>query len=129
MEKKAIATKGAPEAIGPYSQAVEKGGMVFLSGQIPLDPTTMEVVSGGVEQQADQVFKNIHAVLEEARLGWDDIVRTTVFLASMDDFAKVNAIYSKYFEACKTFPARACVEVAKLPKGVLVEVDAIAIRQ
>ena len=128
MSKKVISSSGAPAAIGPYSQAVEKGGMVFLSGQIPLDPKSMEVDGKTVEEQTERVFKNLSAVLKEADLKWDNVVKMQVYLQSMNDFAKVNEIYAKHLKDCESFPARACVEVSKLPKGVLVEIDAIAVR-
>ena len=128
MSKKVISSSEAPAAIGPYSQAVEKGGMIFLSGQIPLDPKTMEVDGKTVEEQTERVFKNLSAVLKEADLKWDHIVKMQVYLQDMNDFSKVNEIYAKHLKGCESFPARACVEVSKLPKGVLVEIDAIAIR-
>ncbi len=122
-----ISTDKAPAAIGPYSQAVAitGGETVFCSGQIPLDPRTMTLVGeGDVEAQTEQVMTNLGAVLEAAGCGFGDVVRTTIFLKDMGDFAKVNAIYAKRF--ADNPPARACVEVARLPKDVLVEIDAIA---
>lgn len=124
--KKVIATAKAPAAIGPYSQAIEANGMVFLSGQIPINPATGEVVEGGITEQTTQVFENIKNVLAEAGLTTANIVKTTVFMADMSLFANMNAVYAKYFEG--DFPARSAVAVKGLPKGVLVEVESIAIR-
>ncbi len=124
--KKVIATAKAPAAIGPYSQAIEANGMVFLSGQIPINPATGEVVEGGITEQTTQVFENIKNVLAEAGLTTANIVKTTVFMADMSLFADMNAVYAKYFEG--DFPARSAVAVKGLPKGVLVEVESIAIR-
>lgn len=122
--KEIVSTDKAPAAIGPYSQAVKAGGFMFMSGQIPLDPATMEVAPGCVSCQAEQVLKNMGAVLESQGLGFADIVKTTVFITSMSDFAAVNEVYAKYFS--EKAPARSCVEVSALPKGVLVEIEAIA---
>ena len=113
--KKVISTTNAPAAIGPYSQAIEANGFVFASGQIPVNPATGEVAEG-IEGQAEQVMKNMKNLLEAAGTSMENVVKTTVFIQSMDDFATINGIYSKYFE--KDCPARSCVEVAKLPKGV-----------
>ena len=124
--KKVIFTEKAPAAIGPYSQAVEVNGMVFLSGQIPVDPATGEFVPGGVTEQTIQVFENIKNVLAEAGLTTANIVKTTVFLADMSLFAEMNAVYAKYFEG--DFPARSAVAVKALPKGALVEIESIAVR-
>ena len=121
--KKVIFTEKAPAAIGPYSQAVEVNGMVFLSGQIPVDPATGEFVPGGVTEQTTQVFEN---VLAEAGLTTANVVKTTVFLADMSLFAEMNAVYAKYFEG--DFPARSAVAVKALPKGALVEIESIAVR-
>lgn len=124
--KKAILTKDAPQPIGPYSQAIQAGDLLFLSGQIPLDPHTGELVAPeNVEGQTEQVLKNLEAVLKAAQTDFDSVVRCTIFLKDMGDFPKVNAIYAKAFEGMIP-PARACVEVARLPKDVLVEIDAIA---
>ena len=123
MSKKVIATDGAPGAIGTYSQAVQTGNLVFLSGQIPLDPQTMEVVDGDFESRARRVFDNLAAVAEAAGGGLDDIVKLTVFLTDLGNFATVNAVMQDYFK--EPFPARAAVGVASLPKGVDVEADAI----
>ncbi len=124
--KKVIATTKAPAAIGPYSQAVEVNGMVFLSGQIPINPSTGEVVEGGITEQTTQVFENIKNVLAEAGLTTANIVKTTVFMADMAMFAEMNAVYAKYFDGA--FPARSAVAVRALPKNVLVEVESIAVR-
>jgi 2-iminobutanoate/2-iminopropanoate deaminase len=121
MEK--VYTKHAPEAIGPYSQAIKLGNLVFSSGQIPVDPATGAVVSGGFEQQSEQVMKNLAAVLEAAGSSLDKVVKTTCFITSMDDFAVFNKVYAAYITNA---PARSCVEVSSLPKGVSVEVEAIA---
>ena len=121
--KKAISTDKAPAAIGPYSQAIEVNGMVYTSGVIPVNPATGEIPSG-VEAQAEQAFSNMAALLEAAGTDMASVVKTTVFIKEMNDFAKINEIYVKYFTG--TFPARSCVEVARLPKDVLLEVEAIA---
>lgn len=124
--KKVIFTKDAPAAIGPYSQAIEVNGMVFLSGQIPVDPATGEVVEGGITEQTTRVFENIKNVLSEAGLTTANVVKTTVFLADMALFGEMNAVYAQYFEG--DFPARSAVAVKALPKGVLVEIESIAVR-
>jgi reactive intermediate/imine deaminase len=123
MTKKAIHTDSAPAAIGTYSQAIEVNDLVFLSGQIPLDPATMEVVDGDFEARARRVFDNLAAVAGAAGGSLDDIVKLTVFLTDLGNFATVNAVMEDYFH--KPFPARAAVGVASLPKGVDVEADAI----
>ncbi len=125
MTKAAIATADAPGAIGPYSQAVRAGDLVFVSGQIPLDPATGELVQGGVEAQAARVVANLRAVLRAAGCDFGDVVKTTIFLTDLTHFAAVNAIYGKAF--VQPFPARATVQVAALPKGALVEIEAIAV--
>ena len=126
--KKVISTKDAPAAIGPYSQAVEAGGFVFLSGQIPLDPATGQLVSsGGVREETRRVMENLHGVLRAAGLDFSDVVKTTVYLADLGDFAAVNEVYGAYFK--ETPPARATVQVAALPKGARVEIDAVALRR
>lgn len=122
--KEIISTDKAPSAIGPYSQAVKAGGFIFLSGQIPLDPATMAVVPGCVSCQTERVIKNMLAVLESQGLTLSDVVKTTVFIKDMGDFAAVNEVYGKFFT--EKAPARSCVEVAALPKGALVEIEAIA---
>ncbi|KAI5475637.1 translation inhibitor endoribonuclease [Pseudohyphozyma bogoriensis] len=123
MSYTTVATSSAPSAIGPYSQAITAGGLTFLSGCIPLVPETMKVVEGGIEEQTKQALANFTAVVKASGADLSNVVKTTVFLQSMDDFQKFNAIYSAHFEPYK--PARSCVEVAKLPLGVLVEVEAI----
>lgn len=127
MLKKQIATKAAPAAIGPYSQAVRVGNLVFYSGQIPLVPETAVLVSGGIEEQTRQVMANMRAVLQASGLDYADVVKTTVYLIDMADFASVNAIYGECFGEIP--PARACVQVAALPKGAAIEIDWIAVAQ
>lgn len=122
--KKVIYTDKAPAAIGPYSQAVRAGNLLFVSGQIPVNPVTNTVVEGGIEAQARQVLDNIMAILGSQGLTPGCVVKTTVFLQDMADFQIVNAVYAEYF--ITDAPARACVQVAKLPKDVLVEIEAIA---
>jgi 2-iminobutanoate/2-iminopropanoate deaminase len=122
--KTEISTRAAPAAIGPYAQAIEAGGFIFCSGQIPLDPISGAVVGeGNVELQATQVLKNITALLGEAQVTLSHVVKATIFLKNMADFPKVNAIYGEHFKA--PFPARSTVEVARLPKDVLVEIEVI----
>lgn len=118
--KKIISTDKAPAAIGPYSQAIEVNGMVYTSGVIPVNPATGEIPEG-IDAQADQAIGNLCALLKEAGTSADNVIKTTVFIKEMDDFAKVNAVYAKYFE--KDCPARSCVEVARLPKDVLIEIE------
>ena len=125
MTRQSISTGGAPATIGPYSQAIRSGDMLFCSGQIGLDPATGELVDG-VEAQADRALRNLRSVLDAAGLGFDDVVKTTIFLADMDDFAKVNAVYTTFMPDPP--PARSTVQVAALPKGALVEIEAIARR-
>lgn len=122
--REAISTPGAPAAIGPYSQAIKVGSLLFLSGQIPLDPATGQLVAGGIEAQTRQVFANIGEILTAAGLSFDHVVSATVYVADMNDFAKVNEIYATYFNA--PAPARATVQVARLPKDALVEIQVIA---
>lgn len=121
--KKVIATDRAPAAIGPYSQAVEVNGMVYTSGVIPIVPATGEIVEGGIEEQAEQALGNLKALIEASGAKLEDTVKTVVFIKDMNDFAKVNEIYSRYFTG--DCPARSCVEVARLPKDVLIEIEAI----
>lgn len=121
-----ICTKNAPAAVGPYSQAIDCGDFVFLSGQIPLVPETGLVAKGGLEAQTHQMFANIQAVLAEAGMSLSNVVKTTVFMTDLSQFAAFNAIYAEYFKA--PYPARSCVEVSALPKGVLVECELIARR-
>ncbi|WP_297630842.1 RidA family protein [uncultured Clostridium sp.] len=118
-----ISTKKAPQAIGPYSQAIKVGSMLFTSGQIALDPETMEIVGENVQEQAERVMKNLQAVLEEAGTNFDKVIKTTCFLVNMDDFAAFNEVYGKYITNA---PARSCVAVNTLPKNVLCEVEVIA---
>ena len=118
-----LATKNAPGAIGPYSQGYEANGLVFTSGQIPVDPATGDIPAG-IAAQAEQSCKNVGAILEAAGVGYDQVVKTTCFLADMGDFAAFNEVYARYFVAK---PARSCVAVKDLPKGVLCEVEAIAV--
>lgn len=121
-----IYTKNAPDAIGPYSQAIKAGNILFTSGQIAIDPATGKVEAGDIESQSKQVMKNLTAVLEEAGCTWKNVVKTTCFLKDVaKDFAAFNAVYADALGDCK--PARSCVGVAELPKGVLVEVEAIAV--
>lgn len=125
MKKKIIGTDKAPKAIGPYSQAVVAGELVFLSGQIPLDPVSGEVVTGDIETQTERVLKNISAVLEAAGSSLEDVVKTTVYLKDMTAFPRFNECYGRFF--AKDPPARATVEVSRLPKDVAVEIDAVAV--
>ena len=126
-EKKAVSTKNAPAAIGPYSQAVRVGDFLYTSGQVGLDPATGVLVQGGIEAQTTRVIENLKAVLETAGIDIALVVKTTVFLKDMDDFAAMNAIYGKYFAPEGVVaPARSTVEVARLPKDALVEIEAIA---
>ena len=120
-----IQTDRAPQAIGPYSQAIKANGFIFASGQIPLDPATMRIVEGGIEEQTGRVLENLKAVLEAAGSSLDRVVKTTVYLADMNEFAAMNEIYAKYFGATK--PARATVQVARLPRDVKVEIDVVAL--
>jgi 2-iminobutanoate/2-iminopropanoate deaminase len=119
-----ISTDKAPKAIGPYSQAVHSGGFLFTAGQIPLDPATMKLVEGDIDVQAERVFDNLQAVLEEAKLTFADVVKTTVFLLRMSDFAKMNEVYARRFGSHR--PARSTVAVAELPAGARLEIDLIA---
>ena len=123
---KVINTNQAPAAIGPYSQAIQKGDFLFVSGQLGIDPATGNFVEGGVKEQAQQVFKNIRAIISEAGYSMGNIVKTTVFLADMADFATVNDVYASQFEGA--FPARSAVAVRTLPKNGLVEIEVIAIK-
>lgn len=124
--KKIIATNNAPAAIGPYSQAIEVNGMIFLSGQLPIDPTTGDFVPGGVKEQTEQCFKNIKAILAEAGLTADNIVKTTVLLNDIAGFAAMNEVYGEQFSGA--FPARSAFAVKDLPKSALVEIEVIAAR-
>jgi 2-iminobutanoate/2-iminopropanoate deaminase len=120
-----ISTKDAPQAIGPYSQAIRANGFVFVSGQVAIDPATQQVIGGDVAAQTERVLKNLAAVLQAAGSGLGKVARTTVFLKNMGDFAAMNAVYGRYFTAEP--PARSTVEVSRLPKDVLVEIDVIAL--
>jgi len=125
MMQKAVETDRAPKAIGPYSQAIVAGDWVFAAGQIPLNPDTGEIVAGPIERQTERVLKNLEAVLEAAGSDLAHVVKTTVYLSSMDDFAVFNETYASFFQA--PYPARATVEVANLPKGALLEIEAVAV--
>jgi len=122
--KQAVSSPGAPKAIGPYSQAVRAGQLLFVSGQVPLDPATGQMVEGDIAAQTRRVFDNLGAVLKAGGRSFADVVRTTVFLADMNDFAAVNEVYGSYFT--EPYPARATVQVARLPKDARVEIDVIA---
>jgi 2-iminobutanoate/2-iminopropanoate deaminase len=123
---KIIQTSHAPAPVGPYNQAIAANGFLFVAGQIALDPQTMTIVAEDVQGQTTQVMKNLEAILKEAGCEWEHIVKTTVFLSDMNNFATVNAIYAQYFDEAIA-PARACVEVSRLPKDVLVEIDCVAV--
>ena len=123
---KAIHTDQAPKALGPYSQAIEAGGMVFASGQVPIDPATDQFVSGGIKEQTRQSLTNARSILQQAGTDLSHVVKTTVFLADMADFAAMNEVYSEFFS--QPFPARSAVAVKTLPKNALVEVECIAVK-
>ena len=127
MNKNVVKTDKAPQAIGPYSQAIEVNGMVYTSGVVPIDPATGSVVEGDIKVQATRVFDSMKALLEAAGSSCEDVVKTTVFIKDMNDFAALNEIYATYFTVI--FPARYCVEVARLPKDVLIEMEAIALKK
>ena len=122
--RKAVSTPSAPKAIGPYSQAIKAGSLLFVSGQVPIDPATGNVVEGDIAAQTHRVFQNIGEILKAAGASFDHVVRTTVFLADMNDFSAMNAVYATYFSA--PAPARATVEVSRLPKDARIEIDVIA---
>ena len=124
QDRRIVSTPDAPAAIGPYSQAIVHGGLVYCSGQVALDPATKELVAGGIEEQTRQVLRNLGNVLRAAGASLEHVLKTTVYLQRMDDFAKMNAIYGTFFP--KEPPARATVEVAKLPRNALVEIDCVA---
>lgn len=126
MEKSIISTGNAPAAIGPYSQAVKIGNMLFTSGQIGIDPKSGELNGADIEQQTEQVFRNLKSVLEAGGMGFGNVVKTTVFIAEMADFGKVNEIYARHFT--ENMPARSCVAAKQLPKGALVEIECVAIK-
>ena len=121
---KTISTKKAPAAIGPYSQAIQIGNLVYTSGQIPIDPSTGAFVEGGIKEQTRQSLTNVKAILEETGLSMSDVVKTTVFMADMNDFADMNAVYAEFF--AEPYPARSAVAVKTLPKGALVEIEVVA---
>jgi len=123
--REVIFTKDAPQAIGPYSQAVKANGFVFVSGQVAFDPATQQIIIGGIAAQTDRVLRNLSEILKAAGSGLDKVVRTTVFLKDMSEFAAMNEVYSRYFSSA--FPARSTVEVARLPRDVQVEIDVIAL--
>ncbi len=125
MKHEIIHTDKAPKAIGPYSQAVKAGNMLFVSGQVPFVPETMEIVEGDVKAQTAQSLKNVQAILEQAGLDFSHVVKSTVFIKDMNEFAQINEVYAEFFGENK--PARACVEVARLPKDVKVEIEVIAV--
>jgi len=125
MKKKVIHTDKAPKAIGPYSQAIQAGNFLFLSGQIPLDPASGELVKGDIREQARRVLENLKGVLESQKLGMEDVVKVTIFLKDMGNFSQVNEVYGAYFPSSP--PARSTVEVARLPRDVDIEIEAIAV--
>ena len=132
--KQVISTKAAPAAIGPYSQAIQAGNLLFTSGQIPIDPATGSFVEGGIKEQTRQALNNLQAILREAGLSMGNVIKTTVFMADMDDFAAMNEVYAEFFAEqggkaerfTEPYPARSAVAVKTLPKGALVEIEAIA---
>ena len=124
QQKKVIQTDKAPAAIGPYSQAIRLGNLLFCSGQVPLIPTTGDILKGSIEEEAKQVLNNLKAVVEAAGSNLDQVVKTTIFLKDLGDFAKVNEVYASYFKA--PFPARSTIQVSALPKGANIEIEAIA---
>ncbi|HEV2989687.1 MAG TPA: RidA family protein [Candidatus Angelobacter sp.] len=125
QSREAISTPNAPKAIGPYSQAIKTNGFVFISGQVCFDPATGNLISGGIQEQTEQVIKNLSAILQAAGSGLDRVVKTTVYLKNMAEFAQMNEVYAKFFPSPP--PARSTVEVARLPKDVSVEIDVIAL--
>jgi len=122
--KKVISTSDAPAAIGPYSQAIQVGNLIYTSGQIPINPSTGTVVEGGIKEQTRQSLQNVSAILQEAGLTMDSVIKTTVFMADMNDFADMNAVYAEFFS--EPYPARSAVAVKTLPKGVMVEIEVVA---
>lgn len=121
-----ISTDKAPAAIGPYSQAIEVNGMIYTSGMIPIDPSTGELVTGSVEAQAEQAISNLKALLAASGSSIEKAVKTVVFISNMDDFGKINEVYAKHFK--EPYPARSCVQVARLPKDVAIEIEAVAVK-
>lgn len=124
MKKEIISTKKAPGAVGPYSQAVRYGNLIYTAGQVALHPERGQMIEGGVKEQTHQVFANLKAVLEAAGTGLENIIKTTVFIVDMDKFGDVNEVYGEYFKG--DFPARSCIEISRLPMDALVEIEAIA---
>ncbi len=124
--KKEVTTQKAPKAIGPYSQAIKANSFLFLSGQIPIEPNSNEIVGRNIEEQTEQVLQNIKAIVEEAGFEMSDIIKTTIFIKNITDFPKVNKVYERFFT--HLFPARATVEVSNLPKGALIEIEAVAFK-
>ena len=124
MQKKSVKTTEAPEAIGPYSQAIRIGDFLYTSGQISLDPKTMEMITGNIELETEKVLQNIEAILSAEGLNFGHVIKTTVYLTDLSEFTRMNQVYEKFFSNTK--PARACVQVAALPKGAKIEIDAIA---
>ena len=125
MKKRVVQTAKAPKAIGPYSQAIQAGDFLFLSGQVPLDPKTGELVKGDIRQQTEQVLENIKGVLESQKLGLEDVVKVTIFLKNIENFNQVNEVYGAYFPS--SAPARSTVEVARLPRNAEIEIEAVAL--
>lgn len=121
-----ISTDKAPAAIGPYSQAIEVNGMIYTSGMIPIDPSTGELVTGSVEAQAEQAISNLEALLAASGSSIEKVVKTVVFMSNMDDFGKINEVYAKHFK--EPYPARSCVQIARLPKDVAIEIEAVAVK-
>lgn len=126
QSREAVSTPNAPKAIGPYSQAIKANGFIFVSGQVAFDPATGNLISGGIEQQTEQVMKNLSAILQAAGSSWDKVVKTTVFLKNMSEFGQMNEVYGKFLKNAP--PARSTVEVARLPRDVSVEIDVIALQ-
>jgi 2-iminobutanoate/2-iminopropanoate deaminase len=124
--KKIISTTGAPAALGPYSQAVETGNTLYISGQVPIDPKTGKLVEGSITEQTEQVFRNISAILEAAKYSFSDVVKSTVFLSSMSDFKAMNEVYGKYYTEKQ--PVRSTVAVKELPVGAMIEIETIAVK-
>ena len=125
MTREAVSTPHAPKAIGPYSQAIKANGFVFISGQVAFDPATGNLITGGIEQQTEQVMKNLSAILQAAGSGWEKVVKTTVYLKNMSEFGQMNEVYGRFHKDAP--PARSTVEVARLPRDVSVEIDVIAL--
>jgi len=125
QSREVVFTPNAPKAIGPYSQGIKANGFLFISGQVAFDPATGNLITGGIEQQTEQVMKNLSAILAAAGSGWDKVVKTTVYLKNMSEFAQMNEVYGKFHKEAP--PARSTVEVARLPKDVSVEIDVIAL--